>query len=171
MSKFSGGVHPQNPLHSCVVYWLHTWPSAIAIPLWYIISQKGPFSKMPPPPDGKILKKGPAWEGKEDNFFGDEFFAKRISVSRFIHYGGRRHLFKKSALWRRLRIKENHAQPFGLPDWQNDRIYPQTTPQGRLLKKSFRRRRRGDWWVQNFLAKFSLNVFVSYFLWILASKE
>ena len=34
-----------------------------------------------------------------------------------------------------LRIKENPAQPFGLPDWPNDRIYPQTTLQGRLFKK------------------------------------
>ena len=36
-------------------------------------------------------------------------------------------LFKKSALWRSLRIKENPAQPFDLPDWPNDRIYPQST--------------------------------------------
>jgi hypothetical protein len=47
-------------------------------------------------------------------------------------------LFKKSALWRSLRIKENPAQPFGLPDWPNDRIYPQTTSQGRLLKRSIK---------------------------------
>jgi hypothetical protein len=55
---FFGGVHPQTPPHSCVVCWPHTWPSAIAIPLKYIISQKGPFSKNAPP-HGKILKKGP----------------------------------------------------------------------------------------------------------------
>jgi hypothetical protein len=38
----------------------------------------------------------------------------------------------RHSLW----IKENLAQPFGLPDWPNDRIYPQTTSQGRLLKRS-----------------------------------
>ena len=46
-------------MHVILVCWPHTWPSAIAIPL-YIISQKGeinilshrkvPFQKMPPPP-------------------------------------------------------------------------------------------------------------------------
>ena len=34
-------------------------------------------------------------------------------------------------------IKENPAQPFGLPDWPNDCIYPQTTSQGRLYKKVY----------------------------------
>ena len=34
-------------------------------------------------------------------------------------------------------IKENPTQPFGLPDWQNDRIYPQTTSQGGLFKKVY----------------------------------
>jgi hypothetical protein len=53
---FSGGVCPQTP-YSCVICRPHTWPSAIAIPLWYIISQKGPFSKNPPPLTGKSLKK------------------------------------------------------------------------------------------------------------------
>jgi hypothetical protein len=32
---------------------------SIDIPHEYIISQKGPFSKNAPPPQGKILKKGP----------------------------------------------------------------------------------------------------------------
>jgi hypothetical protein len=42
-------------------------------------------------------------------------------------------LFKKSALWHSLWIKENPTQPFGLPDWPNDHIYLQTTSQGRLF--------------------------------------
>ena len=35
ISNFSGGVHHQTPPppHSCVVYWPHMWPSAIAIAL------------------------------------------------------------------------------------------------------------------------------------------
>jgi hypothetical protein len=32
-NDISGGVLPQTPPHSYVVYWPHTWPSAIAIPL------------------------------------------------------------------------------------------------------------------------------------------
>jgi hypothetical protein len=40
-------------------------------------------------------------------------------------------------LWRSLRIKESPAQPFGLPDWPNDCIYPRTTSQGRLSKKVY----------------------------------
>jgi hypothetical protein len=47
---------PRPPIHAWYVG--HTWPSAIAILLWYIISQRGPFSKNAPPP-GRILKKGP----------------------------------------------------------------------------------------------------------------
>ena len=52
-----------------------------------------------------------------------------IIISRLIARGNK---IKKSA----LRIKENPAQLFGLPDWPNDRIYPQTTSQGRLFKKA-----------------------------------
>ena len=44
-------------IFSRVVCRPHTWPSPIAIPLQYIISQKGPFSKNAPHPTGKSLKK------------------------------------------------------------------------------------------------------------------
>jgi hypothetical protein len=50
---FSGGLCPQTPLE------IHAWyVGHMAIP-HYIILQKGPFSKKCPPPQGKILKKGP----------------------------------------------------------------------------------------------------------------
>ena len=39
---------------------------------------------------------------------------------------------------RHLWIKENPTQPFGLPNSPNDRIYLQTTSQGRLFKKVYR---------------------------------
>jgi hypothetical protein len=45
------------PPDSCVVYWPHTWLSAIASPSNILSHRKVPFQKMPP--QGKILKKGP----------------------------------------------------------------------------------------------------------------
>jgi acyl-CoA synthetase (AMP-forming)/AMP-acid ligase II len=35
-----------------------------------------------------------------------------------------------------LRIKENPEQPFGLPDWPNDRIYPQIRHKADFLTRS-----------------------------------
>jgi hypothetical protein len=57
ISKIFWGVCPR-PSYSCVVCRPHTWPSAVPIHLWYMISQKRPFSKNATP-HGKILKKGP----------------------------------------------------------------------------------------------------------------
>jgi hypothetical protein len=70
IQKFSGGVLPQtSPSHSCVVYWSHTWPSAIAIPpLIYYLTERSLFKKCPPP-HGKILKKGPGLEWPVEYWF------------------------------------------------------------------------------------------------------
>ena len=58
ISKIFWGSTPPDPSpHSCVVYWLQTWPSAIATPSNILSHRKVPFQKMPP--HGKILKKGP----------------------------------------------------------------------------------------------------------------
>jgi hypothetical protein len=45
--------------------------------------------------------------------------------------------YQRTERRRSLQIKENPTQPCGLPDWPNDRIYLQSTSQGRLFKKVY----------------------------------
>ena len=52
---FWGSKSPDPPPHSCVVCRSHTWPSAIAIPLLYYLTERSLFKKCPP--TGKSLKK------------------------------------------------------------------------------------------------------------------
>jgi hypothetical protein len=74
-----------------VVYWSHTWPSAIAIPpLIYYLTERSLFKKCPP--TGKSLKKalplGPRMKHLKviPQFCIAHFYCAHLITYNFIHY-------------------------------------------------------------------------------------
>jgi hypothetical protein len=85
---FWGSMHPDPHIHAWYVGHTHGLPSMLLYPLVYYLAEKSLFKKMPPPPHGKILKKGRAIHaGKDENWA----HVREVSHIDFVHE--KRHMF------------------------------------------------------------------------------